>query len=133
MGVTITAGKSHNVQMWFVRSWIGIVLSSVSAVLAFFLNFTFTVFGVLSTLVDDGSLTNYGLTALIAFQTCWGFALWSYLKTMLTNPGVTPKLHPPSDLPPDQLLQCADCRQWKPPRSHHCSTCGKCVHKVTPT
>lgn len=118
--------------MWFVRSWIGITLSTVSVAVAVFLNATLTVFGVCSTLVDEDGLTNWGLVALIVYQSMWAFAAWSYAKTMLTNPGVTPKLHPTSDFPADQLLQCADCRQWKPPRSHHCSTCGKCVHKVIP-
>ena len=117
--------------MWFIHSWVGIALSTVCISLSLFLNFTVTVYGVFSTLVDDDSLTNWGLAALVGYQSMWVFAAWCYTKTMLTNPGTTPRLHPPSDLPPDQLLQCVECKQWKPPRAHHCSTCGQCVHKVT--
>lgn len=116
--------------MRVVRSGVGLLLSSISFLLFLFVNYTFSIHGVFTTLIEDEQLTFWGLTSLICFQWLWAFALWSYVQTMLTNPGTTPKLHPPSDLPPDQLLTCSECKQWKPPRSHHCSTCSHCIHKM---
>lgn len=116
--------------MWVVRSWVGGLLAAVSCSLFLFINYTVSVHGVLSTLVEDDSLTPWGLASLLGFQWLWGFALWSYVQTMLSNPGTTPKLRPPADLPADQVLTCSECKQWKPPRTHHCSNCERCVHKM---
>ena len=118
--------------MRVVKSWVGMTLTSVCTGLFFLVNYTVSVYGVLSTLVEDDQMTPWGLISLVCFEWLWGFTLWSYLQVMFSNPGTTPKLHPPSDLPPDQMLTCTECKQWKPPRSHHCSTCQQCVHKVRP-
>lgn len=50
------------------------------------------------------------------------------------NDGGAP--YPPASPPPirseDRLLRrwCKECQGWKPPRCHHCRTCGVCVLKV---
>lgn len=48
----------------------------------------------------------------------------------------TPSPYPPPSASPispeNRLLRrwCKECQGWKPPRCHHCRTCGVCVLKV---
>jgi palmitoyltransferase len=72
-----------------------------------------------------------GIVANVLFA----LALISYFRTMFTDPG---------GVPPDSSSlrvtefeygtqnprQCAKCRNIKPDRAHHCSTCGACVLKM---
>lgn len=70
----------------------------------------------------------------------------SYLTAVLRGPGFVPPSWAPSAeelnsrvcpreerpldvIPPlrDCLQYCARCESFKPPRAHHCSTCGRCV------
>ncbi|CAJ1327989.1 unnamed protein product [Effrenium voratum] len=74
--------------------------------------------------------------------------LISYLTAVLRGPGFVRRGWEPSkeelsqllaaeagndlpldaDVPVNDLLQwCASCKGFKPPRAHHCSTCGRCV------
>jgi ribosomal protein L40E len=54
------------------------------------------------------------------------------------EPGDGGSPYPPASPPPirsdDRLLRrwCKECQAWKPPRCHHCRTCGICVLKVRP-
>mmetsp|Transcript_47955 Transcript_47955/g.116783 ORF Transcript_47955/g.116783 Transcript_47955/m.116783 type:complete len:321 (-) Transcript_47955:177-1139(-) len=65
---------------------------------------------------------------------------WNYLKTVLTPPG-----QPPEDWgqdiegqggelagrhPDGSKRWCKKCKRPKPPRTHHCSVCRKCVLKM---
>ncbi|XP_048229756.1 probable protein S-acyltransferase 14 isoform X2 [Ricinus communis] len=86
--------------------------------------------------------------------------LWSYFATVLTDPGgVPPNWRPSIDeergeadplmriehgdansglnqftilgKPDDQRMRfCRKCNQFKPPRCHHCSVCGRCILKM---
>ncbi|KAH9327914.1 hypothetical protein KI387_000022 [Taxus chinensis] len=86
--------------------------------------------------------------------------LWSYFSVVLTDPGGVPPnwspkideengediplTHPefggpglvfqpetsPNDSSKSRVRYCRKCNQWKPPRCHHCSVCGRCILKM---
>ncbi|XP_038875962.1 probable protein S-acyltransferase 14 [Benincasa hispida] len=100
------------------------------------------------------------LLVLLLFHSLLAMLLWSYFSVVLTNPGfVPPYWRPESDeekgdadplmaseykgpgsgpeqgtVPSDSANQkirfCRKCNQFKPPRCHHCSVCGRCVLKM---
>lgn len=49
--------------------------------------------------------------------------LFDLFKSSLTIPGFSTDL----EIPIDKHEICAICKYYKPPRSHHCSLCDKCV------
>ena len=67
-------------------------------------------------------------------------ALMAHAKTVLTDPGsVPPTAVPPttttSITPPQRSsttshLFCAACRTYKPPRTHHCRICRRCIARM---
>ncbi|MBA0562827.1 hypothetical protein Golob_007848 [Gossypium lobatum] len=92
----------------------------------------------------DGGLHSFIAVVLVML-------LWSYFTVVLTDPGtVPPNWKPASDeergevdplnesefggLQPDlssqRIRYCWKCNQFKPPRCHHCSVCGRCVLKM---
>ena len=65
---------------------------------------------------------------------CQGFndnliqILFNYNCACFTNPGYVSRVKPrflPADLP-----QCKKCPARRPPRTHHCSSCGQCVLRM---
>uniref|UniRef100_A0A7S1FSP2 Palmitoyltransferase n=1 Tax=Corethron hystrix TaxID=216773 RepID=A0A7S1FSP2_9STRA len=61
------------------------------------------------------------------------FALASHAKTTFTDPGAVPQ----SAVPIESLRQsgtghsmCSQCQTFKPPQSHHCRICNRCVSKM---
>ncbi|CAE7264883.1 ZDHHC6 [Symbiodinium sp. CCMP2592] len=91
----------------------------------------------------------HGPIELVLFSTEVACLLISYLAAVLRGPGFVPfgwcpteeelstlrsSLDPAGlpvavEAPPvsDLLQWCASCKGYKPPRAHHCSTCGRCV------
>ncbi|VDN50215.1 unnamed protein product [Dracunculus medinensis] len=64
-------------------------------------------------------------------------ALFSHLKTMLTDPGAIPKgnatdeyIHRLQSAQNSIIYKCAKCSSIKPERAHHCSICGRCVRRM---
>lgn len=59
-------------------------------------------------------------------------ALACHVKTTLTDPGSVP----PSAVPTeeqrkrDKLSMCSQCQTFKPPLSHHCRICNRCISKM---
>ena len=60
-------------------------------------------------------------------------ALASHVKTSLTDPGSVP----PSAVPTEEqqrisnkLSMCSQCQTFKPPLSHHCRICNRCISKM---
>jgi palmitoyltransferase ZDHHC3/7/25 len=83
-----------------------------------------------------------GLVNLAAFETLIVFICASYIRAATTDPGSVEKhtasketdLYPPESDPlrlykPKRRF-CEKCECIKPPRAHHCSTCGRCVNKM---
>mmetsp|Transcript_65703 Transcript_65703/g.207923 ORF Transcript_65703/g.207923 Transcript_65703/m.207923 type:complete len:396 (+) Transcript_65703:1068-2255(+) len=66
--------------------------------------------------------------------------LWNYVLTVVRDPGRSPEVPLPADVETGQAELayrqmgyrrfCHRCRVPKPPLSHHCSACGKCVLKM---
>ncbi|KFK28858.1 hypothetical protein AALP_AA7G057700 [Arabis alpina] len=78
--------------------------------------------------------------------------VWSYFSVVVTDPGgVPPGWRPELDIEKSEGNQqaiveanpisvgdssshivryCRKCNQYKPPRSHHCSVCGRCILKM---
>lgn len=63
--------------------------------------------------------------------------LFNYLRCVFMSPGYPSKDTPMPDEPEDQYARsdhiwrwCSRCRAPKPPRSHHCSVCNRCVLKM---
>ncbi|KAI4338817.1 hypothetical protein MLD38_023830 [Melastoma candidum] len=100
-----------------------------------------------------GGLTDVlvALGILFLFHALLVMLLWSYFSVVFTDPGsVPPNWKPtldeevgeasalnPSELsrlqsdPSNQRIRvCRKCNQFKPPRSHHCSICRRCVLKM---
>lgn len=61
-------------------------------------------------------------------------AMSSHLRAMLTDPGAVPSNAVPSDFEPGDTGKsfrvCLKCDAYKPPRTHHCSICRRCVVKL---
>ncbi|XP_065858029.1 probable protein S-acyltransferase 14 [Euphorbia lathyris] len=100
------------------------------------------------------------VVVLLLFHFLLVMLLWSYFSTVLTDPGgVGPNWRPSvdeergeadplmglqhsggdlslnqarvHDKPADQRIRfCRKCNQFKPPRCHHCSVCGRCILKM---
>ncbi|KAL3797517.1 hypothetical protein HJC23_009881 [Cyclotella cryptica] len=64
-------------------------------------------------------------------------ALSSHAKTTFTDPGSVPQAAVPNERmrremgTPDQpLSMCSQCQTFKPPFSHHCRICNRCVSRM---
>jgi len=67
------------------------------------------------------------------FNIIWGLFLlytisFNYYMGVKTNPGTTEDIKVDDDFIYDS--QCKKCNKPKPPRTHHCSICKKCVLKM---
>ncbi|CAK0799131.1 unnamed protein product, partial [Prorocentrum cordatum] len=65
---------------------------------------------------------------LAAYQMLFTLGLLSHIACMLTDPGATPLNREALDDP--SVKQCLKCMAPKPPRSHHCSVCRRCILKM---
>ena len=60
-------------------------------------------------------------------------ALASHAKTSLTDPGSVPVTAIPSErqrLTKDAHSMCGQCQTFKPPGSHHCRICNRCISRM---
>ena len=60
-------------------------------------------------------------------------ALASHAKTSLTDPGSVPIQAIPSErqrLMKDSHSMCGQCQTFKPPQSHHCRICNRCISRM---
>jgi palmitoyltransferase ZDHHC2/15/20 len=66
---------------------------------------------------------------LFVFHLSLLMLLWSFFKTMLTDPGVVPPLWGfyMGDSENKRRRYCLMCHVFKPERCHHCSACNRCV------
>lgn len=97
--------------IWFVPSYAGIL-----SVILVWVVFIFAL--VISTIV-----TREGIILIVHGYIISGLvflALWSHLKTMLTNPGTIPaNAQPASDDSHRGRIRCGKCKCYKPPQAHH--------------
>lgn len=60
-------------------------------------------------------------------------ALASHAKTSLTDPGSVPLQAIPSErqrLTKETHSMCGQCQTFKPPHSHHCRICNRCISRM---
>lgn len=111
-------------------------------------------------LLDGGAGLALALPILIAFHVLLVMLLWCYFMTVFTDPGSVPEhwrpvideedleaqAAPLSEIPRattssdtasrngsaqfQDIRYCRKCSQYKPPRTHHCSVCNRCVLKM---
>lgn len=73
----------------------------------------------------------------MAYNLLCVLALASHAKTTFTDPGSVPQSAVPNERTrremgtPDQpLSMCSQCQTFKPPLSHHCRICNRCVTRM---
>lgn len=67
------------------------------------------------------------------YNTISALALASHAKTMFTDPGAVPQCAVPIDAAARQAethSMCRTCKSYKPPGSHHCRICNRCVSRM---
>ena len=60
-------------------------------------------------------------------------ALSCHIKTTFTDPGSVPASAVPTEVQrntSEKLSMCSQCQTFKPPLSHHCRICNRCVSKM---
>eukprot|EP01061_Rhynchopus_euleeides_P013110 TRINITY_DN22995_c0_g1_i3.p1 TRINITY_DN22995_c0_g1~~TRINITY_DN22995_c0_g1_i3.p1 ORF type:complete len:328 (+),score=94.47 TRINITY_DN22995_c0_g1_i3:86-1069(+) len=77
------------------------------------------------------------LWVFVAYAAAIALGCWSYYMTVVTLPGRVPVVWRESSQPfpidestplvLGQRRYCPTCCHWKPPRTHHCSACRRCV------
>ena len=72
-------------------------------------------------------------TAAMAYSILAALALASHVKTSLTDPGAVPTAAVPTQeqrSSAQKLSMCSQCQTFKPPFSHHCRICNRCISRM---
>mmetsp|Transcript_553 Transcript_553/g.1336 ORF Transcript_553/g.1336 Transcript_553/m.1336 type:complete len:328 (+) Transcript_553:31-1014(+) len=104
----------------------------------------FTFYGLIIPTWFAGSTA--GIVNSIAFAVLMVLTVSSYLQTWLTDPGSVPDRWVPEEILGDHgqideaarraaiesgaVRFCKKCQMYRPPRSHHCASCKKCVLRM---
>jgi DHHC palmitoyltransferase len=67
------------------------------------------------------------------YTTLASLVLASHVKTSLTDPGAVPAAAVPTELQrasQKKLSMCSQCQTFKPPFSHHCRICNRCISRM---
>ena len=80
-------------------------------------------------LAQTGGIAPY-LSLIYSILCC--MALACHVKTTLTDPGAVPASAVPTEAQRknDKLSMCSQCQTFKPPMSHHCRICNRCISKM---
>ncbi|KAL7557644.1 hypothetical protein ACA910_001248 [Epithemia clementina (nom. ined.)] len=71
--------------------------------------------------------------AAMAYNVVAAMALASHVKTSLTDPGAVPTAAVPTQeqrSSAQKLSMCSQCQTFKPPLSHHCRICNRCISRM---
>lgn len=76
-----------------------------------------------------------GVPVLLAmgYNVLAALALASHVKTTLTDPGAVPAAAVPTQAQREsgqKLSMCSQCQTFKPPASHHCRICNRCISRM---
>lgn len=88
-----------------------------------------------------GLLSSPGIMNTVVFTAVAIMCVYNYVIAMFTDPGRVPPSFTPDIEDPDHpiheikrkggdLRYCKKCRLYKPPRSHHCRICKRCVLRM---
>jgi len=103
---------------------------SIMAVMVWFLFIYSAV--TITFLAETGGI--HGILSLV-YVTLTGLSLASHAKTQFSDPGTVPASAQPVEAyrkmnPQMQLNFCSQCQSFKPPLSHHCRICNRCVSRM---
>ena len=78
---------------------------------------------------------HHNLSPILAYFYCTicAMALACHARTMFTDPGAVPSTAVPVNSAArrnEVHLMCQACRSYKPPGSHHCRICNRCVSRM---
>jgi palmitoyltransferase ZDHHC3/7/25 len=71
--------------------------------------------------------------AAIFYALLTSLTLASHIKTTLTDPGAIPASAVPTEHQRNtqmKLSMCSQCQTFKPPHSHHCRICNRCISRM---
>ena len=121
-----TFGTSDQDGVWInYGDQVGTIMSSMVWILIIYSMVTITL------LAQHNHMPNH--VAMI-YGTICALALASHIKTTLTDPGSIPQ-----DAVPRAILfkqgitthaMCSHCQTYKPPNSHHCRICNRCISRM---
>ncbi len=83
-------------------------------------------------LAETGGISG---SAAMVYVTMTCLALSCHAKTQFTDPGTVPESAQPVESlrklnPNAPLTMCSQCQTFKPPFSHHCRICNRCVSRM---
>ena len=73
-------------------------------------------------------------TLAMLYTACASLALSCHVKTSLTDPGSVPSAAVPTEaqrMSSKKLSMCSQCQTFKPPLSHHCRICNRCISRMS--
>jgi len=107
-----------------MRDQAGLIMSALVWILMVYSNITF------SFLAKTGGIPIY---FAIIYCTLSFMALASHAKTTLTDPGTVPQSAVPVEserIAGSNHSMCSQCQTFKPPSSHHCRICNRCISRM---
>jgi len=112
---------------WFVCECAGITCATLTHCILAYANYCTTTFT-----LSGGDKKPADFVLWVVLEVLYFLAVASHLNAMLTDPGSVPYCDPEvaEGLGPSESSKgsfCRKCDNFKPPRAHHCSTCGQCV------
>lgn len=129
--------------------WLGRSIFAFAFALFFTANYA-QIFWVFLPLYKEGHYLFIVIPEVILHEILWVLNIWAYIRASFSDPGWVPN-SVTSPAPTIQSLNhekykyvCLKCPpllkesenndkpvyKWKPPRSHHCSVCRRCVFKM---
>ncbi len=122
-----TIGTSDEDGIWMNRN------DAPGSIMAMMVWFLFLYSAITITFLAETGGIN-GIYAMI-YVTLTCLALACHVKTQFTDPGTVPASAQPVEAlrrlnPNAPLTMCSQCQTFKPPFSHHCRICNRCVSRM---
>ncbi|KAH8020058.1 hypothetical protein HPB51_023941 [Rhipicephalus microplus] len=119
-------------RFWFVRDICGIICAVMTWLLVLYAQYV-----VVGVILLPSLHTYYGTFHLMLFELLAFLAVFSHVRTMVTDPGAVPRGTATREaveqlgLREGRLVyKCPKCSCLKPERAHHCSVCQRCIRKM---
>jgi len=122
-----SVGTSDEDGLWMNRN------DAPGSIMALMVWFLFLYSAVTITFLAETGGINGSYAMLYVTLTC--MALASHAKTTFTDPGTVPASAQPVEslrkkYPNAPLTMCSQCQTFKPPFSHHCRICNRCISRM---
>lgn len=119
-------GTRDTHKYWLNTDNTGLIMCTLVWCIVIYSSWAYLTYGVGAWL---GFTSISGLLNTIVFSSCAILGLASHLRAVLSNPGAVPFNAKPVN-PAQYDKECYKCKNFKPPRAHHCSVCKRCVLKM---